>query len=157
MIAIHSQHFLLARHREGRILAAVLRKLGLVFAALALFSMAGGQWTVLQTVAWVGMLHDYTQRTGSFALAAEQTFDGQHPCNLCREIAAAKTKEHQEQPAAPSAKDQAKVKATMAKAAILPPAPPVMFLAQMLPTLPSGSSRTEQPPTPPPRRAADAA
>ena len=82
----------------------VLRKLGLVFAALALFSIAGGHWAVLQSVAWAEMLHDYTQRTGSIAVAVEQTFDGQHPCELCQQIQVAKAKEHKEAPAAPAKK-----------------------------------------------------
>ncbi len=135
----------------------MLRRLGLVFAALALFSIAGGPWAVLQTVAWVGMLHDYTQRTGSFTLAAAQTFDGQHPCDLCREIAAAKAGERKGQPAAPGAGDHAKVKATVMESALLPPTPPMTLLAR-IPTAPlPRPDRTEPPPTPPPRRVADAA
>ena len=73
-------------------MAAVFRNIGLVLAALALFSIAGGHWAVLQSVAWVEMLHDYAQKTGSVAVAVEQTFDGAHPCELCREIATSKDK-----------------------------------------------------------------
>ena len=88
------------------ILCTVLRKLGLLFAALALFSIAGGHWAVLQSVAWAEMLHDYTQRTGSVAVAVEQTFDGAHPCELCREIATSKAKEQKQSPVAPKVQER---------------------------------------------------
>ena len=136
----------------GCSLHAVFRKLGLVFAALALFSIAGGHWAVLQSVAWAEMLHDYTQRTGSIAVAVEQTFDGQHPCELCQQIQVAKFKEHKEVPAAPAKKDDAKVKALLADLFLCPFVPTVQ--AAIIPRAVSacGPSRTEQPPTPPPRR-----
>ncbi len=135
-----SRKFRLASRGERRIIASVLRKLGLVFAALALFSIAGGQWAVLQTVAWAGMLHDYTQRSGSFTAAVEQTFDGEHPCELCREIAFAKAKERQERPAAPGVKENAKVRAMVAPATFLPPGPPATLLAWTRAAVPSGPS-----------------
>ncbi len=130
----------------------MFRQLGLVFAALALFSIAGGHWAVLQSVAWVEMLHDYTQRSGSVAVAVEQTFDGQHPCELCQQIQVAKAGEHKEAPAAPAKKDDAKVKALLSDSF----SRPLVFQAQAA-TIPRavsacGPSRTEQPPTPPPRR-----
>lgn len=134
------------------ILCSVLRKLGLLFAALALFSVAGGHWAVLQTVAWAGMLHDYTQRTGSVAMAVEQSFDGHHPCKLCREIASAKAREHKEIPDAPKTKDDAKAKALVAESLLRPFVRTVAGI--YFPTVGSDSmaSRTDQPPTPPPRR-----
>ena len=131
---------------------AMLRRFGLLLVALALFSIAGGPWAVLQTVAWAGMLHDYTQRTGSFAVAVEQTFDGQHPCEFCREIAAAKVKEHKERPTPPGANDNAKVKAMVVDAAILPLEPPAMLLARTPAAVLSGPSRAERPLIPPPKR-----
>jgi hypothetical protein len=45
----------------------------------------GLHWCALQSVAWVGMLIDYS-RSGSVASAIEKTFDGRHPCPLCRAI-----------------------------------------------------------------------
>ena len=68
----------------------ILRQAGLLFAALAMFAIAGGHWAVLQSVAWAGMLADYTRASGSVATAVGQTFDGEHPCALCRQIAAAR-------------------------------------------------------------------
>ncbi len=69
----------------------MLRKAGLLCAALAMFSIAGGHWAVVQSVAWAGMLAEYTQESGSVLTAIGQTFDGEHPCALCREIVVAKS------------------------------------------------------------------
>ena len=143
--------------RSRRSLAAVFRKLGLVCAALAVFSLAGGHWAALQTVAWAEMLHDYSQHNGSLAVAVEQTFDGQHPCELCQQIQAARAKEHKETSTTPGTKDDAKVKALLVDS-VLPrfartiedaSYPPAVFA--------SSASRAEQPPTPPPRRSTVAA
>jgi len=54
--------------------------------ALALFTAIGGPLALLQGVAWVNMVHDFS-KTGSMAQAVEMTFDGQHPCPLCKKIA----------------------------------------------------------------------
>ncbi len=135
----------------------MFRKLGLVFAALALFSIAGGHWAVLQSVAWAEMLHDYTQRTGSIAVAVEQTFDGQHPCELCQQIQVAKAKEHKEAPAAPARKDDAKVKALLADSVLRPFVPTAQAATIPCAVSACGPGRTDQPPTPPPRRGTVAA
>ena len=135
----------------------MFRKLGLVFAALALFSIAGGHWAVLQSVAWAAMLHDYTGRTGSIAVAVEQTFDGQHPCELCQQIQVAKAREHREAPAAPVKKDDAQVKALLADAVLRPFVPMAEEVFFPPAVSADGPSRTEQPPTPPPRRGTFAA
>ena len=136
----------------------VLRKLGLLFAALALFSIAGGHWAVLQTVAWAEMLRDYTQKTGSVAVAVEQTFDGAHPCALCLEIASTKQQEGKAQSdkQKPSS-DQKTAKAEKNNQAL----PLDKHLSLVWTAATSlrwhtlnplgGPSRTEQPPTPPPR------
>ena len=52
---------------------------------LSLCAAVGLQWAALQSIAWVGMLIDYS-RSGSIASAIEKTFDGRHPCPLCNAI-----------------------------------------------------------------------
>ena len=138
--------------RSRRSLLAVFRKLGLVCAALAFFSIAGGHWAVLQSVAWVEMLHSYSQRSGSVAVAVEQTFDGQHPCELCQQIQAGKAKEHKESPTAPATKDDAKVKAMVANSVLPSLARTAAAISFPRAAFAPGSSRAEPPPTPPPRR-----
>ncbi len=59
---------------------------------LLAFWVTGGQWMMLQSVAWVNMVRDYSQET-SLTKALSQTFDGQHPCELCRFIQSTKTSE----------------------------------------------------------------
>ena len=70
----------------------VFKRLGKIFLALALAAMLGAHWTLLQTVAWTTMLADNLQ-SNSFQVAAEKTFDGKHPCCLCKAIAAGKQSE----------------------------------------------------------------
>ena len=53
----------------------------------ALFLSAGGHLALLQGVAWATMIRDYS-RTGSVTAAVEKTFDGKHPCAMCKKIAA---------------------------------------------------------------------
>ena len=69
------------------------RFFGHAVAAVALFFLAGGHWGSLQTVAWAGMLWNYTQADGSLLSGVKKTFDGEHPCTMCTSIKTAKEKE----------------------------------------------------------------
>ena len=53
-------------------------RLGIFFGALALLQILGGHWALLQTSAWVGMIVQYSQRSGLKA-GITQTFDGETP------------------------------------------------------------------------------
>ena len=44
----------------------------------------GMHWALLQSIAWTGMLIRYSQEGRSVATALAMTFDGKHPCKLCR-------------------------------------------------------------------------
>ena len=59
---------------------------------LALVATTGAHWVVLQSVAWTAMFVD-NLRTGSLAEAVTHTFDGKHPCALCKAVAAGKKSE----------------------------------------------------------------
>ena len=133
------------------------RRIGILFVALALFAIAGGHWAVVQSVAWAEMLRDYTQRTGSVAVAIEQTFDGQHPCALCRQIQTAKAQEHQESPAVPGAKEDAPLKAVSTDPFIRPAERLAAKLVFQRTDVIFRAGWTEAPPTPPPRPAVVAA
>ena len=67
-------------------------RLGKIFVIVALVIMLGAHWTLLQTVAWTTMLADNLQST-SFQAALVKTFDGKHPCDLCKAIATGKKSE----------------------------------------------------------------
>jgi hypothetical protein len=69
------------------------RFIGHAVTAAAMFLVAGGHWGALQTVAWAGMLWNYTQANGSLLSGVKKTFDGEHPCTICDSIKTAKEKE----------------------------------------------------------------
>jgi len=65
----------------------VFSRLGRGFLIIALSLSIGAHWAALQSVAWASMLIEYSQHA-SVAKAITQTFDGQHPCTLCKQILA---------------------------------------------------------------------
>jgi len=54
--------------------------------AVVLACSVGLHWAFLQSVAWTTMLVDNLSTT-SLSVALERTFDGKHPCPLCKAIA----------------------------------------------------------------------
>ncbi|HEY2328428.1 MAG TPA: hypothetical protein VGI63_01270 [Verrucomicrobiae bacterium] len=64
-------------------------RLGKVLVVAALVVMTGAHWAALQTVAWTTMFAA-NMSCDSFTQAVSKTFDGEHPCCLCKAIAAAK-------------------------------------------------------------------
>lgn len=67
-------------------------RLGHVLLILALLGATGGHWAVLQTIAWADMLQSNLQ-SESVATALTKTFDGRHPCKMCKQISAGKKAE----------------------------------------------------------------
>jgi hypothetical protein len=74
----------------------VLSKLGKVLVVFTLVAVLSAHWALLQTVAWTTMLAGNLESC-SFHDAVARTFDGQHPCPLCKAIAAAKKSEQKNQ------------------------------------------------------------
>src|SRR5262245_18723158 len=70
----------------------MLKRLGHILLIIAVLTAAGTHWLVLQSVAWTNMLMDNLQ-TSSLAQAVGRTFDGKHPCNLCKQIVKGKRTE----------------------------------------------------------------
>ena len=70
----------------------MLKRIGHVLLIVAVLAATGTHWLVLQSVAWTSMLAD-NLRSSSLAQAVERTFDGRHPCSLCRQIAQGKQDE----------------------------------------------------------------
>jgi hypothetical protein len=70
----------------------IRRLLGCIVMTAALFLSAGGHLALLQGVAWATMIKDFS-RSGSVTTAVLKTFDGKHPCSLCKKIAAERTHE----------------------------------------------------------------
>jgi hypothetical protein len=72
-----------------------LLALGPIISVAAMLNVCGGQWLVLQSVAWTGMLIKYSQQDG-LAQAVAETFDGDHPCDICKGIQREKATDEEE-------------------------------------------------------------
>ena len=71
--------------RKSVILHAMLRRIARYLVVLALLLSIGGHWVVLQSAAWTGMLIGYAMQ-GTITEAVGMTFDGRHPCKLCKVV-----------------------------------------------------------------------
>jgi hypothetical protein len=125
----------------------VFRKAG-QWVVVAMLSLALGlHWTLLQSVAWIGMLASYSSQA-SWSEAVRMTFDGQHPCSLCKQVAAGKKSERDPQ-SHPSGKP-IKIEGYL-------PVVPLLSFYPVIDQLPSPqplcvhSRGLDSPPTPPPR------
>src|SRR6184192_2864605 len=65
--------------------ALVRAKFAQAFVVCALVFAIGAHWTLLQSIAWVGMAVSYTQNS-TLKEALLKTFDGKHPCTLCKVV-----------------------------------------------------------------------
>lgn len=70
----------------------IMKSFAMASMAVSLFIALGGPLALLQGVAWVTMVHDFS-KSGSLSQAVEKTFDGQHPCPLCQKLAKARAAE----------------------------------------------------------------
>ncbi len=113
---------------------------------LALACSIGLHWAFLQSLAWTSMLADNLRRD-SLAQAVTHTFDGKHPCRICKAIADGNKSERKSQ------------WMTCFKTLEFPPATEELaFIAPASFALPfdaefAARSILETPPTPPPRSA----
>ena len=70
-----------------------MRRLTHIIVLVAFIFSCGGQWYVLQCIAWVNMLHDYAQMV-PFTKAVSMTFSGKYPCEICKALAEKKQSEN---------------------------------------------------------------
>lgn len=113
-------------------------------AVLALTFALGGHWAVLQSVAWMTMVAGYSQ-TAPLKEALARTFDGKHPCPICKFVDKAKKSEQKHE----TQKLLTKLDFFLASspAGLFPPVPDGLHFKPP----PSGGARNDAPPTPPPR------
>ena len=107
--------------------------------------LLGGHWAILQTAAWVGMVIEYSANDG-LQVGLSQTFDGAHPCELCKSIA--KNKETEKKHATPFESGKLIV-VSQAQASVLYYHPTQFWRLQ--PRVESADSVSRTPPVPPPR------
>jgi hypothetical protein len=72
-------------------------RLGILFCSLALLQILGGHWAFLQTGAWIGMIVQYSQQ-GGLKSGLAQTFDGEHPCPVCKAVQDGQKQEQKKAP-----------------------------------------------------------
>lgn len=134
---------LTAATRSGIFTAVVFVKTSNWLLVAILSLTVGFHWTLLQSVAWVGMIIEFSGQ-GSFQRAVANTFDGQHPCPICKLVRAGK-----------NAEGKSEVRPTLQKFDLFadrsagfyfPPSSESPFSR-----LPLMISRLEAPPLPPPR------
>lgn len=124
-----------------------MRAAAKLITVLVLVLTLGLHWALLQTVAWTGMIVSYS-RDGSLSTAISKTFDGKHPCCLCKAIESGR-QEEQKQPPDKLAPD-AKIKCVLPVEMVWQYTPVTFETARIAPALAPTSHQTE-PPTPPPR------
>lgn len=76
----------------------------------------GGHLALLQTLAWGRMLVDYSGDS-SLTDAVVKTFDGEHPCSLCKVVEKSKSEEDRK----PQLKAEMKQEIALPAAVMLPP------------------------------------
>ena len=116
------------------------------FLVAALCLSIGGHWAVLQSAAWCGMIVNYSQGS-TLKDGLEKTFDGKHPCKLCKFVAEGKKSEK---------KSDSQLKITKPDLFAANECKPFLVAPTFVlyPSVDSvSSSRFESPLTPPPRRA----
>lgn len=117
---------------------------------IALMVSIGLHTVVIQSAAWAGMLVSYSLEKGSVAQAVSETFDGAHPCPLCK---LAKTTEGTPADEKQAPKADGKLKLHL----IADAAPAIIISAPPSPVYPVRAEAklhvlSHTPDTPPPRR-----
>jgi hypothetical protein len=111
---------------------------------VTLVATTGAHWALLQSVAWTTMLAENLS-CGSVSQAMLRTFDGKHPCPLCKAIAASKKSEKKKDSASQLQKFEFPLAnenpALAAKSQFEVPPPAIAF----------PKVRITRPPVPPPR------
>jgi hypothetical protein len=115
----------------------------LVVLAAFIFS-CGGQWYALQCVAWINMIHDYSQMV-PFTEAVSMTFSGKYPCAICKALAEKKQSENEK---IASVEKYAKKFFAPVVDDVAAPSVAAIHYPDFLNAL---QTRAEAPPSPPPR------
>ena len=116
----------------------------MVLVVLMLTLSLGAHWALLQSVAWVGMIASYS-RNATLGEALVKTFDGEHPCKLCKVVEKGRQSEKKQELLKINAK---KDYICESKVSVL--FPPSTFQVLSSPD-DSSPGRIVTPPVPPPR------
>lgn len=100
-----------------------LKSLGRLFVVTAMIVAIGGHWAVLQSVAWTTMIVANAQ-SENFSDALKNTFDGDHPCELCKRIESGRQSEKKQDPQASFSIKKIDLFHQYSAVALLPPVSP---------------------------------
>ena len=124
----------------------MLIKLSKCLLVVALSLSVGAHWAALQSVAWCRMVISYSQGS-SIKEGLVKTFDGNHPCELCKIVAEGKKSQKKQDAHSKIAKVDL-ILISPLKPGVSPPLVPAFLTTDSDPT-----NRTEAPLIPPPRTA----
>ena len=122
-------------------------RLGKSLVAILLIITIGGHWALLQSIAWVSMVVDYAKEA-PIAVAIARTFDGKHPCNICKFVKQGKETEKSQE----AIKVKTKLDLWIPISQVTLPEANLAFV-DFVPFDSLPLTRTDSPPVPPPRRA----
>lgn len=114
---------------------------------LALCLSIGPHWVVFQSVAWGAMVVEYARQV-PFSAALAEAFDGDHPCDLCKNISAVRNSEKKND-SRPAATIKLDLICATRLLVLLPRFVEFDFSRVRI----DATALTESPPTPPPRSA----
>ncbi|MCC7377487.1 MAG: hypothetical protein IT581_22695 [Verrucomicrobiales bacterium] len=115
-----------------------------ILAAFTLICAISGPWNLLQCFAWTGMAMSFAKES-SIGEALTKTFDGKHPCRLCKLVAEGKkSSKATESPSTDRKLDPCVRFESVSFQLARPEAMPVSYRGQRC-------LRHEVPPVPPPR------
>ena len=120
-------------------------KIAQILTVMVLVCAIGGYWAILQSVAWVGMAVNYSQNS-TLKEALVKTFDGKHPCKLCKVVQEGKRSEKKQE----AQKLDSKLDFFLVKKQMFV-CPSLDFSLTPIPSH-CARSRPEIPPYPPPRK-----
>ena len=122
-----------------------MRRLTLLVVLVAFIFSSGGQWPLLQCIAWANMIREYSEMV-PLGKAVEMTFSGQYPCAICKAIA--EKKQSEDAKTAAIIKHEKKIVAHSLIAA-----EPRSTVSPQCFTMAKENlnTRSDRPPTPPPR------
>ncbi len=131
----------------------MFRGLRIFLVLLSCLHLCAGVTGLFQVFAWSRMLVDYSTSAG-LAEGVSMTFDGQHPCRLCKVLAANRRQQkdpQQESPALTAMRFALENLLPAEAVEAMRPAPVEFILPEFVPTEAGRSIAAASPPVPPPR------
>jgi hypothetical protein len=125
----------------------MIRRLAHLTLLTALMLSIGGHWALVQSAAWTGMFIKYVKHD-TVAEALSKTFDGQHPCRLCKAVNQGTNGSKSDHSKSPAPVIKINLLSQSTETALVGVSPPRIIIA---PISQRAYARTDAPEAPPPR------